>query len=326
MSRVRAEDHVMQVTHRHARAVTEAIHDGLLAWVRQALTDAGLDQDVTVLDRFPSGPVERPLLIVFPFRLGPEKMLDHNDAGRSLMNPARGKEPSTIPDTWRDLGQAMGAGLQDILPEEKVAGRKIPSRRPRVSALPPALEAWYLSQDERSGWIERDASGELRGYTPNLWWYPSYPIDIQYILSGVGPNAHAEGEALPLLPAMTAVRTAVHLDSVLELTLPAVPAPESLWGYITALALSLPEDGEVFPDELEEKSAAARERFSTRLGIVPAHHLDDDSVFSFMRALGRPMHATICLKIRAGLGHRVAFEPGGDAAPPNLGRRPGGDT
>ncbi len=291
----------------HVRQVTEAVHDRLVDWARGALASAGLDT-VEVHSQFAPAGATTSHVVLFPYRLGPEPKMAENAKGVSLLEPPRETGGvSFVPPAWTELGQALAAGLRELLPETR--SRPLTSvPHPLLTGLAPPLVAWFEAQPPQSDPWVATLDGQAHARLPALWWHPGYMLTVRYVVvatdPGRGSSARTSVHAPLGVNALSVLTAAIHRERVVQVRLPAPPLPAGLAGFVEALSRSV-SIGERLRGALAEVAGED----TVEVAVMPAHDLTNQEFALLMQALQQPLQVALNLSIRLPLGAWPAFTP-----------------
>lgn len=291
----------------HVRQVTEAVHDRLVDWARGALASAGLDT-VEVHSQFAPAGATTSHVVLFPYRLGPEPKMAENAKGVSLLDPPRETGGvSFVPPAWTELGQALAAGLRDLLPETR--SRPLTAMpHPPLASLAPSLVAWYEAQPATDDPWVGSLEGKAHARLPALWWHPGYTLTVRYVVvatdPGRGSSARTSVHAPLGVNALSVLTAAVHRERVVQVRLAAPPLPAGISGFVEALSRCVPS-GERLRAALEAVSSED----TIEVSVMPAHDLTNQEFALLMQALQQPLQVALNLIIRLPLGAWPDFSP-----------------
>jgi hypothetical protein len=310
--------------YRHVAQVTREVHDGLMKWSRRVLMDAGYET-VEVYGQFPPKGTVSSHIVLFPYRVGPEPKMMENATGVSLLrNTERNAERALfVPESWLELGAAIGASLQPLYPDARPPTGRAPIPRdpnpyPSVGSLPEALRRWYEAappSDDGEGWVIRDGSWAF-ARPPSLWWRPGITISARYIAvanePGRGTEERTSASPPIALSALSVLAAGVQLERTLEVPLPPLPFPDELVSYTTAMAESRAQDGPEGVAEatrLREALKAVQKEAMAQVALIPVHDLSNHEFALLMQALQRPLQAALNIQIRLTLAGGPLFTP-----------------
>lgn len=306
----------------HTNIVTTAVHDELIRWSQGLLRQAGLES-VDVWGRFPPEGTVRSHLVLFPYRVGPEPKSLENSRGASIM--VRKALPSDkvarVPTPWRDLGKQLVEASHGLFPPVTVDRPQTRKRFPfpTLSELPSALADWYASQDTQAEdpWTMTH-DGELYARAPSLSWFPGVSLFAHYIAVAGDPGrgvSDRTSDAPPLsLGALSTLTVGIQHERILNVELPAMPAPPELMGFVEAMRSALishdDEDLRALGERMAETIVALSATEAYQFGIVPVHDLSMHEFALLTQALQRPLQAVLNFRIAFQLGATPVFAPG----------------
>lgn len=303
--------------YRHVSIATREYHEGLMAWARRLLSEGGLE-NLEVYGQMPARGLTSSHLVFFPYRLGPEPKVQDNAPGTSLLRPRVPLQPGHpfVPDVWQDLGAAMAEAMEACFPdprrrENRSAHHDLISVYPRVTELPPTLQAWYTANQSSEGdpWTLASPQGPL-ARPPALGWKNGLAAVVRYIVlahePGRGADERTSASPPVALSALNIILTAVHRERVVHVLVPPLPPPEGLIGYASALAGAAPaEVGARIRTALKE----IQEPIKEEIAVVLIQDLNNRELIALMQALQRPLQSSLNMQVRYTLGSTAVFGP-----------------
>ncbi len=311
--------------YQHVKTVVSEVHDGLLAWCRRVLREAGLET-IEVYGQFPPDGATSSYVVLFPYRLGPAPKLVETSNGLSLMSPPKSipDKGTAIPTSWIIMGRTMAQVIDEHFPKTGKPGTRSyrPDPAPLLSAMPDPVRAWYEKQDptESDPWISEGPNGP-RGRLPSLWWRPGFMLTGHYMaVANDGGRGTADRTTLqaPLaLPGLSVIAAGLHLERYVTVTLPPIACDPAVFEIAQALA-------DCAGGEHKAAIEAAIEDLTTKdevvIQVIPVHDLTNMDFANLMQALQRPLQPSLNLAIRLPLGAfpvlSPAVAPGFDFDPP----------
>lgn len=293
--------------YQHVKTVVSEVHDGLLAWCRRVLREAGLET-IEVYGQFPPEGATSSYVVLFPYRLGPAPKLVETSNGISLMSPPRAlpDKGTAVPTSWIRLGRTMAIIIDEQFPKVGKPGTRSyrPDPAPLLSELPKPAADWYKAQDRTAEdpWIADSPDG-VRGRLPSLWWRPGFMLTGHYMaVANDGGRGTADRTSLqaPLaLPGLSVIATGLHLERYVEVDLPPIACDPAVFEIARAMGES---DGGAHQQVIE----AAIEDLTTKdrvvVQVIPVHDLTNMDFANLMQALQRPLQPSLNLAIRLPLG------------------------
>ncbi|MCB9780827.1 MAG: hypothetical protein H6742_19825 [Alphaproteobacteria bacterium] len=315
------------------QAVTR-VHEGVLAWTRSVLQDAGIG-DVDVRDAFSLAGDTEPHVVVHPLRVASGLVEERQGRPVQLLGTVhapdrtvpRGDSPvALLARVMSEVTIALYAGAGGGAPGHAPAGPR--ALRP-LAELPEPLRAWLEAQDG-PGWVVDGPKPGRFGSLPSLLWRPGIASSVHYLLAGAAAADTRGGTAATtgLLSALSVVATAARLDGTLSVDLPAPWAqPALLAGYLGVLARSLEEDpaarsrlpAELGPDVpsllREAAGVVVTPHPPHEVSLEPTQDLGDDERVRLMQVLGRPLMGAPGFQVGIHVAEQIEFQPAATVHP-----------
>ena len=300
--------------YRHVKTVVSEVHDGLLAWCRRVLREAGLET-IEVYGQFPPDGATSSYMVLFPYRLGPAPKLVETSNGISLMSPPRAlpDKGTAIPTSWIRLGRTMAQIIDEHFPKVGRPGTRSyrPDSAPHLAKLPKNTRAWYEKQDPdaEDPWIEKGKEG-TRGRLPSLWWRPGFMLTGHYMAcandGGRGTADRTSLQAPLALPGLSVIAAGLHLERYVTVELPPIACDPAVYEIAKAM-------GDDAGGEHQETIDKAIEDLTTKdrvvIQVIPVHDLTNMDFANLMQALQRPLQPSLNLAIRLPLGAFPVLSP-----------------
>lgn len=308
----------------HVAQVTREVHDGLMRWSRRVLMEAGYET-VEVYGQFPPKGAVSSHIVLFPYRVGPEPKMMENAQGVSLLRGSdRHSDRSLfVPESWLELGTAIGNSLQTVYPEARPPTGRAPTPRdpspfPALGGVPEPLRRWY--EESKPGldgepWTVTDGHF-VYARPPSLWWRPGITITARYIAvanePGRGTEERTSASPPIALSALSVLAAGVQLERTLDVPLAPLPFPPELVTFVEAMAQSRELAGPDGVNEAARLRAAVKtiqEPAMAQVALIPVHDLTNHEFALLMQALQRPLQAALNVQIRLTLAGGPIFTP-----------------
>lgn len=303
--------------YRHIAITTREYHEGLMAWCRRLLSDAGMES-LEVYGQIPARGLTTSHLIFFPYRLGPEPKIAENAPGTSLLRPRVPLPPGHpfVPDVWLTLGAAVAEAVEATFPDprSREVQRNLSESNgvyPPVSALPAPLRAWYQGPEAGPGepWTLPGPSGPL-ARPPALGWRQGLATVVRYVVlahePGRGSDERTSASPPVALSALNVILGAVHRERTVDVLVPPQPVPDGLLSYAEALAEA---SSEPLAGRIRAALAEIQAPLQEQIALVPVNDLNNREMIALMQSMQRPLQASLNLQMRYVLGSTPVFGP-----------------
>jgi len=303
--------------YRHIAISTREYHEGLMAWCRRLLSDAGMES-LEVYGQIPAKGLTTSHLVFFPYRLGPEPKVVESAPGTSLLRP-RVPLPANhpfVPEVWLALGAAVVEAVEATFPNPRYKDhpRNHPESNgvyPPVSALPASLRAWYQEAEAAAGepWTVPGPAGPL-ARPPALGWRQGLGTMVRYIVlahePGRGTDERTSASPPVALSALNVILGAVHRERTVDVLVPPQPVPDGLMSYAEALAGA---SDEPIAGRIRAALAEIQAPLLEQISLVPINDLNNREMIALMQSMQRPLQASLNLQMRYVLGSTAVFGP-----------------
>ncbi len=300
--------------YQHVKTVVTEVHDGLLAWCRRVLREAGLET-VEVYGQFPPEGATSSYVVVFPYRLGPAPKVVETSPGISLMCPPNAipDKGTAIPTPWVVLGRHMAQIVDEFFPKVGKPGTRTyrPDPAPPLDKLPEPARAWYAAQDPdaKDPWVSDGPNGR-RGRLPSLWWRPGFMLTGHYMAiandGGRGTTDRTSLQAPVALPGLSVIAAALHLERFVKITLPPLACDPAVFELAKAFADTA---GGEHKEALYNAIDLLTSPDDCTVSVIPVHDLTNMDFANLMQALQRPLQPSLNLAIRLPLGAFPVLSP-----------------
>lgn len=273
----------------HVQRVTGAVHDGLHAWVRALMADAGVPCDVAGAVPTDGGPT----LALMPYQMVLESQ--HTVPSVPYVPHPPDSKRDAIPAAWRTIGVAMTDVLLESFPARAKGrpGLGPLDPAPLLGSLPDPIAAWYRTH--REDWLV--GGTPERGRLPAVAWRQPFAFAVRYVAVVVDPDTTPGGDATRL-QALAVLAAGIRLSRFFRVRMPPVPASESLLELVRAFSEVDTEAAAPIADAL----AAATSERELAVGLTPHNELTDADLALVCMSLKQPMQPAIVFSLRLSLG------------------------
>jgi len=301
----------------YINTVSGLVHEGLEAWARDLLRDAGVET-TEVYGSFPPEGTIASHIVLFPYRVGSdETTLTAPEQETTLLGPRLGQlsRKSGIPGEWLDIAGAISEMLTERFPRMALSGKNKnrPHPAPLVADLPAPIRDWYTDKEK---WTRQGREG-VEAVIPSLTWKSPIALRMQYLIV-VGEGARGTGEGAtnaPLAIQTLSVLTAgMQLRRRIVIEVPPAPFDREVLPYIKATAETM---GEPHLGILQEGIGRLESTVPVSVTIIPAEPLSNSDFTSLVQAMQRPLQPMLHFGVQVALGGRPSFEPGISVDPPS---------
>ncbi|MEL6348586.1 MAG: hypothetical protein AAFV53_36115 [Myxococcota bacterium] len=302
----------------HISAVSSIVHEGLEAWARSLLRDAGIET-TEVYGSFPPEGTIASHLVLFPYRIGPaESQVSQPDRSETLVGPRAknlSRKSSGVPPMWIDIGSCINKLHYEHFPRAGRHGRQaeMPHPAPLIEQLPDPMKAWYTKQKdsgEEMSWVTmRGDAAHAR--LAALSWTSSVVIRMNYLVvigEGARGTADRATSTAPVAVQTLSVLTAgLQMRRRVVVRVPPQPFDRKIVPYCKAMAKTLGgDDAEMLQQAVKDLSR----KIDVEVTLLPGANLTNADFTGLMQAMQRPLQPTLHLGVQMALGGGAIFEPG----------------
>ena len=304
----------------HISTVSSAVHEGLEAWARGLLRDAGIET-TEVYGSFPPEGTIASHIVLFPYRVGPaENQINQPDQVESLVGP-RARNLSAaggVPPMWLDIGACITKMIMEAFPRAGTRGRpmELPHPSPPLSEIPEAMRAWYEKQRDSGGedtWIV-DRNGVQHARLPSLAWQPPIVLRMQYLVvvgEGARGTADRATSTAPIaVQTLSVLAAGLQMRRQISVRVPPAPYDKEIVPFCKAMAKTLGgDDAERLRNAVQDLGRKA----DVTITLLPGSNLTNADFTGLMQAMQRPLQPTLHLGVQMALGGAAMFAPGVNA-------------
>ena len=288
--------------------VSSSVHDGLEAWARNLLREAGIET-TEVYGQFPPEGSVASHIVLFPYRLGSDDtQITQVTKHLPLMGNSSIQQMRSIPEVWRLTGKLAARCVREKFPVLTSGPRKNqPHPAPPIDKLPGPMRDWYEARGPDSTWVNNIA-GNLFTRLPSLSWTTGVTLRLQYlVVVGAGARGTVDRQAPIAIQTLSVLAAGMQFQRTLQVKVPPLPYDPLLPSFARAIAETV-DDSEA--ERLLELLEFIDKKANMSVTLIPGASLTNADFTGLMQALQRPLQPTLHLGVQMNLGGAPLFTVG----------------